>query len=95
MILLLQAFSQFLGAFNSQYHTKCKLLRIILLGDVDQLPSIDPGDVYRNLHDYFRAQDHGDFAKVVGLVTSHRANSELLFQNAQSILDGSQLSLPR
>ncbi len=62
----------------------CKnLKKIVLLGDIHQLPSIDPGNFMADLH---RALlPHGC---VTELKTNHRSEGSLIFDNAKGILKG-------
>lgn len=59
---------------------KASLQQIILLGDKNQLPSIEPGnflsDVYRALETY---------SSSITLRTNHRAESQLIVENASKI----------
>ncbi|KAM4675532.1 DNA helicase B [Discoglossus pictus] len=57
-----------------------KLSKLIILGDVRQLPSIEPGNL---LADMFRSLDRMGWA--VELRTNHRAESQLIVDNAARI----------
>ena len=63
-----------------------ELLKVVLLGDVLQLPSIEPGNL---MSDVFAALKTRDF--VVELNVNHRSEGKLLFENAKRI---SQRQLP-
>lgn len=57
-----------------------KLKKIVLLGDIHQLPSIDPGNF---MQDLFNALQKFDLT--VELETNHRSEGSLLFENAGRI----------
>lgn len=57
-----------------------KLRRIVLLGDVRQLPSIEPGNF---LSDVYRSMD--PVKSSIELMTNHRAESNLIIENATTI----------
>ena len=59
------------------------ICKIILLGDVNQLPSIEPGNVLR---DFFRALQPAGFA--IELKTNHRSEGTIIFNNAEKISKG-------
>lgn len=59
---------------------KASLQQIILLGDKNQLPSIEPGDFLRDV--YHALESHG--CSII-LRTNHRAESELIVDNAKRI----------
>ena len=63
-----------------------ELLKIVLLGDVLQLPSIEPGNL---MSDIFSALKVKNF--VVELNTNHRSEGRLLFDTAKRI---SQRQMP-
>lgn len=65
---------------------KTALQQIILLGDVNQLPSIEPGNF---LSDVYHALEQNDCA--ITLRTNHRAESQLIVENARGI---SQQEMP-
>ncbi|XP_022795190.1 DNA helicase B-like [Stylophora pistillata] len=65
---------------------KTALQQIILLGDVNQLPSIEPGNF---LSDVYHALEQNDCA--ITLRTNHRAESQLIVENARRI---SQQEMP-
>lgn len=54
-----------------------KLQQVILLGDIDQLPSIEPGNFLSDV--YYALESHGGSNT---LKTNHRTDSELIVQNA-------------
>ncbi|XP_068761068.1 DNA helicase B-like [Montipora capricornis] len=56
------------------------LQQVILLGDINQLPSIEPGNFLSDM--YTRLEAHG---AAVSLRTNHRSDSELIVQNAAKI----------
>ena len=64
---------------------RSKLQQVILLGDVDQLPSIEPGNFLGDV--YHALKPHG---ASIRLTTNHRTDSELIAQNAIRI-SGQQL----
>ena len=55
-----------------------RLEKLVLLGDVLQLPSIDPGNM---MEDLFNAIRPDGFA--VELITNHRSEGFLIFNNAR------------
>lgn len=57
-----------------------QLMKVVLLGDVLQLPSIDPGNFMCDLFFSLRAAD-----SVVELTTNHRSEGSLIFKNAERI----------
>ena len=57
--------------------------KIVLLGDIHQLPSIDPGNFMADLHKALLS--HGC---VTELKTNHRSEGSLIFDNAKAILKG-------
>ncbi|XP_067676548.1 DNA helicase B-like [Haliotis asinina] len=59
---------------------KCSLKKIILLGDVRQLPSIEPGNFLGDIFTVLAPLGFG-----LELQTNHRAESELIVQNATRI----------
>ena len=61
----------------------CPLKKVVLLGDVNQLPSIAPGNF---MSDLFRSLMAESF--VVQLTTNHRSESSLIFENAERICRG-------
>ena len=61
----------------------CPLKKVVLLGDVSQLPSIAPGNF---MTDLFRSLRQESF--VVELRTNHRSESSLIFNNAHRICQG-------
>ena len=61
----------------------CPLKKVVLLGDVNQLPSIAPGNF---MSDLFRSLMAESF--VVQLKTNHRSESSLIFENADRICRG-------
>jgi hypothetical protein len=59
---------------------EAKLIKIILLGDLYQLPSIDPGNFMEDL--FYALKPHGFVAE---LKTNHRSEGSLIFDNAEKI----------
>ena len=69
--------------FHRVFHlllTEAKLMKVVLLGDIDQLPSIEPGNF---LCDMYRSLD-GVGCSVI-LRTNHRSESQLIVDNAERI----------
>ncbi|KAL2087333.1 hypothetical protein ACEWY4_016161 [Coilia grayii] len=65
--------------------TEARLQKFILLGDVRQLPSIEPGNA---LYDLFHSL--GKVRWSIEMRTNHRAESELIVKNAGQIADMGQ-----
>ena len=59
------------------------LCKVILLGDINQLPSIQPGNVLRDLFQSMHVNKY-----VIELRTNHRSEGGLIFDNAQRISEG-------
>ena len=57
-----------------------QLFKIVLLGDVLQLPSIDPGNF---MSDFFAAVKKMD--SVIELTTNHRSDGSIIFENADKV----------
>ncbi|XP_066114301.1 DNA helicase B isoform X1 [Saccopteryx bilineata] len=57
-----------------------KLSKLIILGDIRQLPSIEPGNLLTDLFDTFKSR-----SCAIELKTNHRAESELIVDNATRI----------
>ena len=55
-----------------------RLTKVILLGDVLQLPSIDPGNFMEDLFNAFRPE-----GLALELETNHRSEGSLIFENAK------------
>ncbi|CAB4054622.1 HELB [Lepeophtheirus salmonis] len=61
-----------------------ELKKVILLGDVLQLPSIDPGSLMSDIYQAFKSRSYS-----IELVTNHRSEGSLIFNNAKRIMDKS------
>ena len=61
-------------------------MKVVLLGDHLQLPSVDPGNFMEDLYVAMRPQEF-----VVNLRTNHRSEGSLIFENATKI---SQRQMP-
>ncbi|XP_077631419.1 DNA helicase B isoform X2 [Crocuta crocuta] len=57
-----------------------KLSKLIILGDIRQLPSIEPGNLLRDLFETLKSRNCA-----IELKTNHRAESELIVNNATRI----------
>ncbi|XP_040577863.1 DNA helicase B isoform X2 [Lepeophtheirus salmonis] len=57
-----------------------ELKKVILLGDVLQLPSIDPGNLMSDIYQAFKSRSYS-----IELVTNHRSEGSLIFNNAKRI----------
>ncbi|XP_006147357.1 DNA helicase B [Tupaia chinensis] len=57
-----------------------KLSKLIILGDIRQLPSIEPGNLLKDLFETLKARKYA-----VELKTNHRAESQLIVDNATRI----------
>ncbi|XP_060050960.1 DNA helicase B isoform X2 [Erinaceus europaeus] len=57
-----------------------KLSKLIILGDIRQLPSIEPGNLLKDLFDTLKSRNCA-----IELKTNHRAESELIVDNATRI----------
>ncbi|XP_006886161.1 PREDICTED: DNA helicase B [Elephantulus edwardii] len=71
------------GIFKSVLNLLCehsRLSKLIVLGDVRQLPSIEPGNVLKDLFETLKARNCA-----VELKTNHRAESQLIVDNATRI----------
>ncbi|KAM6214671.1 DNA helicase B [Rhynchocyon petersi] len=71
------------GVFRSVLNLLCehsKLSKLIILGDVRQLPSIEPGNLLKDLFETLKATNCA-----VELKTNHRAESQLIVDNATRI----------
>lgn len=71
------------GVLKSVLNLLCehsKLSKLIVLGDVRQLPSIEPGDLLKDLFDTLKSRNCA-----IELKTNHRAESELIVDNATRI----------
>lgn len=77
-LIPVRVFSKLISILN-QYS---QLQQIILLGDIYQLPSIEPGNLLSDVHSSL--MQHG---VCVTLETNHRTESELIDQNAINILN--------
>nr|XP_023423371.1 DNA helicase B isoform X2 [Cavia porcellus] len=64
-----------------------KLSKLIILGDIRQLPSIEPGNLLKDLFDTLKSRKCA-----IELKTNHRAESQLIVDNATRI---SERQLPR
>ncbi|XP_022526943.2 DNA helicase B [Astyanax mexicanus] len=73
---------QILHSLLSMLTKYAKLQKFILLGDIRQLPSIDPGNT---LNDLFESLQRVRWA--IEMRTNHRAESELIVRNAGLIAD--------
>ncbi|KAL7828040.1 hypothetical protein AOLI_G00311920 [Acnodon oligacanthus] len=73
---------QILHSLLTMLTKHAKLQKFILLGDIRQLPSIDPGNT---LNDLF--QSFGKVKCAIEMRTNHRAESELIVRNAGLIAD--------
>ncbi|KAF4079735.1 hypothetical protein AMELA_G00181670 [Ameiurus melas] len=73
---------QILSSILSMLTKHAQLQKFIILGDVRQLPSIQPGNV---LNDLFTSLKKVNWA--IEMRTNHRAESELIVQNAGLIAD--------
>ncbi|KAF5908362.1 DNA helicase B [Clarias magur] len=71
---------QILSSILTMLTKHAKLQKFIILGDIRQLPSIEPGNV---LNDLFTSLKKVNWA--IEMHTNHRAESELIVQNAGSI----------
>ncbi|XP_012873526.1 PREDICTED: DNA helicase B [Dipodomys ordii] len=71
------------GIFKSVLKLLCehsKLSKLILLGDIRQLPSIEPGNLLKDLFETLKARKCA-----IELKTNHRAESQLIVDNAAQI----------
>ncbi|KAJ6651376.1 hypothetical protein lerEdw1_020949 [Lerista edwardsae] len=59
---------------------KACLRKLIILGDVRQLPSIDPGNMLADMFEFLKSRDCA-----LDLRTNHRAESQLIIENATRI----------
>uniref|UniRef100_A0A8C2VXR0 DNA helicase B n=1 Tax=Chinchilla lanigera TaxID=34839 RepID=A0A8C2VXR0_CHILA len=78
------------GIFKSVLKLLCehsKLSKLIILGDIRQLPSIEPGNLLKDLFDTLKPRKCA-----VELKTNHRAESQLIVDNATRI---SERQFPR
>ncbi|XP_058598092.1 DNA helicase B isoform X1 [Neofelis nebulosa] len=69
--------------FKSVLNLLCehsKLSKLIILGDIRQLPSIEPGNLLRDLFETLKSRNCA-----IELKTNHRAESELIVNNATRI----------
>ncbi|KAL6460068.1 hypothetical protein MHYP_G00318270 [Metynnis hypsauchen] len=73
---------QILHSLLTMLTKHAKLQKFILLGDIRQLPSIEPGNT---LNDLF--QSFGKVKWAIEMRTNHRAESELIVRNAGLIAD--------
>ncbi|XP_041351751.1 DNA helicase B-like [Gigantopelta aegis] len=60
--------------------SQCQLSKIVLLGDIRQLPSIEPGNFLTDIFHLFQCLGFG-----IELRTNHRAESQLIVENATRI----------
>ncbi|EQB78423.1 hypothetical protein CB1_000866008 [Camelus ferus] len=68
------------GIFKSVLNLLCehsKLSKLIILGDIRQLPSIEPGNLLKDLFETLKSRNCA-----IELKTNHRAESELIVDNA-------------
>lgn len=75
-LISVRLFSMLVGIL--QYHAR--LEQIVLLGDINQLPSIEPGNL---LSDVFQTLTL--YSAAIKLSTNHRAESQLIIDNARKI----------
>ncbi|KAK2498378.1 hypothetical protein MC885_011891 [Smutsia gigantea] len=71
------------GIFKSVLSLLCehaKLSKLIILGDIRQLPSIEPGNLLKDLFETLKSRNCA-----IELKTNHRAESELIVDNATRI----------
>lgn len=71
------------GIFKSVLNLLCehsKLSKLIILGDIRQLPSIEPGNLLKDLFETLKTRNCA-----IELKTNHRAESELIVDNATRI----------
>ncbi|XP_012637864.2 DNA helicase B [Microcebus murinus] len=71
------------GIFRSVLNLLCehsKLKKLIILGDIRQLPSIEPGNLLKDLFETLKSRNCA-----VELKTNHRAESQLIVDNATRI----------
>ncbi|CAL1540996.1 unnamed protein product [Lymnaea stagnalis] len=64
---------------------KANLQKIILLGDVRQLPSIEPGEFLKDVFKTLHSCGHGEFGLSVELRQNHRSESALIVKNAGKV----------
>ncbi|XP_028725445.1 DNA helicase B [Peromyscus leucopus] len=71
------------GIFNSVLKLLCehaKLSKLIILGDIRQLPSIEPGNMLQDVFETLKAR-----GCAIELKTNHRSESQLIVDNATRI----------
>ncbi|XP_003798584.1 DNA helicase B isoform X2 [Otolemur garnettii] len=71
------------GIFKSVLNLLCehsKLKKLIILGDIRQLPSIEPGNLLKDLFETLKSRNCA-----IELKTNHRAESQLIVDNATRI----------
>ncbi|XP_032501631.1 DNA helicase B isoform X1 [Phocoena sinus] len=71
------------GIFKSVLNLLCEhsqLSKLIILGDIRQLPSIEPGNLLKDLFETLKSRNCA-----IELKTNHRAESELIVDNATRI----------
>ncbi|XP_033077254.1 DNA helicase B [Trachypithecus francoisi] len=71
------------GIFKSVLNLLCehsKLSKLIILGDIRQLPSIEPGNLLKDLFETLKSRNCA-----IELKTNHRAESQLIVDNATRI----------
>ncbi|XP_053410770.1 DNA helicase B isoform X2 [Nycticebus coucang] len=71
------------GIFKSVLNLLCehsKLKKLIVLGDIRQLPSIEPGNLLKDLFETLKSRNCA-----IELKTNHRAESQLIVDNATRI----------
>uniref|UniRef100_A0A8C5LG25 DNA helicase B n=1 Tax=Jaculus jaculus TaxID=51337 RepID=A0A8C5LG25_JACJA len=71
------------GIFKSVLKLLCersRLSKLIILGDIRQLPSIEPGNMLQDLFETFKSRQCA-----IELKTNHRAESQLIVDNATRI----------
>ncbi|KAL2776087.1 DNA helicase B [Daubentonia madagascariensis] len=71
------------GVFKSVLNLLCehsKLKKLIILGDIRQLPSIEPGNLLKDLFETLKSRNCA-----IELKTNHRAESQLIVDNATRI----------
>ncbi|XP_007940937.1 DNA helicase B [Orycteropus afer afer] len=71
------------GIFRSVLNLLCehsKLSKLIILGDIRQLPSIEPGNLLKDLFETLKSRNCA-----IELKTNHRAESQLIVDNATRI----------
>ncbi|XP_017371337.1 DNA helicase B [Cebus imitator] len=71
------------GIFKSVLNLLCehsKLSKLIILGDIRQLPSIEPGNLLKDLFETLQSRNCA-----IELKTNHRAESQLIVDNATRI----------